>query len=73
MTKHSLEIKSHVEQLWNAAIAFSWLLHLKNPPTTHLCFKQAQPKIRHSPKVDDGVEFFFFNFLNTYFRTFKKK
>ena len=24
----------------------------------HLCFKQAQPKMCHSPKVDDGVEFF---------------
>ena len=23
----------------------------------HLCFKQAQPKMCHSPKVDDGVEF----------------
>ena len=22
----------------------------------HLCFKQAQPKMCHSPKVDDGVE-----------------
>ena len=27
--------------------------------TGHLCFKQAQPKICHSPKVDDGVEIFF--------------
>ena len=24
--------------------------------TTHLCFKQAQPKMCHSPKVDNGVE-----------------
>ena len=24
--------------------------------TTHLCFKQAQLKMCHSPKVDDGVE-----------------
>ena len=24
----------------------------------HLCFKQAQPKICHSPKVDDGVDIF---------------
>ena len=22
----------------------------------HLCFKQAQPKMCHSPKVDDGVD-----------------
>ena len=22
----------------------------------HMCFKQAQPKICHSPKVDNGVE-----------------
>ena len=25
---------------------------------THLCFKQAQPKMCHSPKVDDGVDIF---------------
>ena len=24
----------------------------------HLCFKQAQPKMCHSPKVDDGFEIF---------------
>ena len=24
----------------------------------HLCFKQAQPKMCHSPKVDDGVDIF---------------
>ena len=24
--------------------------------TPHLCFKQAQPKMCHSPKVDDGVK-----------------
>ena len=27
---------------------------------SHLCFKQAQPKMYHSPKVDDGVDIFFF-------------
>ena len=27
--------------------------------TTHLCFKQAQPKTCHSPKVDDRVDIFF--------------
>ena len=27
--------------------------------TGHLCFKQAQPKMCHSPKVDDGVDIFF--------------
>ena len=27
--------------------------------TFHLCFKQAQPKMCHSPKVDDGVDIFF--------------
>ena len=37
------------------------------PP--HLCFEQAQPKMYHSPKVDDGVDVFFLNFLKTYFRT----
>ena len=26
--------------------------------TTHLCFKQAQPKMCHSPKVDDEVDIF---------------
>ena len=26
----------------------------------HLCFKQAQPKMCHSPLVDDGVEIYFF-------------
>ena len=26
---------------------------------THLCFEQAQPKMYHSPKVDDGVDVFF--------------
>ena len=26
---------------------------------THLCFKQAQPKMCHSPKVDDRVNIFF--------------
>ena len=25
---------------------------------THLCFKQAKPKMCHSPKVDDGVDVF---------------
>ena len=30
-----------------------------NHLATHLCFKQAQPKICHSPKVDDGVDIFF--------------
>ena len=28
----------------------------------HLCFKQAQPKMCHSPKVDDGVYIFFQTF-----------
>ena len=28
----------------------------------HLCFKQAQPKMGHSPKVDDGVDIFFKTF-----------
>ena len=35
----------------------------------HLCFEQAQPKMYHSPKVDDGVDAFFFNFLKTNFST----
>ena len=25
----------------------------------HLCFKQAQPEMCHSPKVDDEVDIFF--------------
>ena len=33
----------------------------------HLCFKQAQPKMCHSPKVDDGVEHFFSHFLDPFF------
>ena len=36
----------------------------------HLCFMQAQPKMCHSPKVDEGVDHFFLNFLNTYLLTF---
>ena len=41
---------------------------------SHLCFEQAQPKMYHSPKVDNGVDvFFFLNFLKTYFRTFFSK
>ena len=41
--------------------------------TCQFCFKHARPKMCHSPKVNDGVEYFLENFLNTYFRTFKKK
>ena len=37
---------------------------------THLCFEQAQPKMYHSPKVDDGVDVFFLNFLKTNLQTF---
>ena len=40
--------------------------HIKN---AHLCFKQAQPKMCHCPKVDDGVEHLKNNLLNTYFQT----
>ena len=29
------------------------------PICKHCCFKQAQPKMWHSPKVDDGVDIFF--------------
>ena len=42
----------------------------------HLCFEQAQPKMYHSPKVDDGVDVFFkFSwkqiFLTLFFKEFK--
>ena len=33
----------------------------------HLCFKQAQPKMCHSPKVDEGVDHFFFKLLEHLF------
>ena len=34
----------------------------------HLCFKQAQPKMCHSPKVDDGVDIYnFFFYLENLF------
>ena len=33
----------------------------------HLCFKQVQPKMCHSPKVDDGVKKKKIYFLNTFF------
>ena len=36
-----------------------WQLHSY---VQHMCFKQAQPKICHSPKVDDGVDIFFKTF-----------
>ena len=39
----------------------------------HLCFKQAKPKMCHSPKVEDGVEINFFNFLDAYFWQFFNK
>ena len=34
-------------------------LHPGQGMTPHLCFEQAQPKMYHSPKVDDGVDVFF--------------
>ena len=40
------------------------------PICIHLCFKQAQPKMCHSPKVDEGVDIYKKKFLNTYFGTF---
>ena len=41
----------HFQTIWKlASIDFN---------TTHLCFKQAQPKMCHSPKAGDGVDFFF--------------
>ena len=39
----------------------------------HLCFKQAQPKMCHSRKVDDGVEIFFKNSFKTFFWIFLKE
>ena len=35
--------------------------------SAHLCFKQAQPKMCHSPKVDDGVDIFLFLLLEHLF------
>ena len=49
-----------VNALYNNLVSHIYLVYI------HLCFKQAQPKMCHSPKVDDGVDSFF---LNTYFRT----
>ena len=43
---------------------------IDNAYADHLCFKQAHLKMCHSTKVDDGVEPFFDNLLNTYFWTF---
>ena len=41
---------------------------VSSPPLAmHLCFKQAQAKMCHSPKVSDGVDIFFSFFLKTYF------
>jgi hypothetical protein len=36
----------------------------------HLRFKQAQPKMCCTPKVDGGVEKYFFHFFNPYFWNF---
>ena len=35
----------------------------------HSCFKQAQPKMCHSPKVEDGVDIFIVYFFDSYFWT----
>ena len=40
---------------------------------THLCFKQAQLKMCHSPKVDDGVDIFFKTSLTPLFGPFLLK
>ena len=46
-----------------------------NVSRSHLCFKQAQLKIYHSPKIDDGVDIFFkfleHPFLDHFFKNFK--
>ena len=39
-------------------VAYCGLKRLKMTYAVHLCFKQAQPKMCHSPKVDDRVEIF---------------
>ena len=36
---------------------------------SHLRFKHAQPKMCHSPKVENGVDIFFLFFCDPYFRT----
>ena len=38
---------------------FKRYLKSEQTDTQHLCFEQAQPKMYHSPKVDDGVDVFF--------------
>ena len=44
------------------------------PRSHHLCFKQAQPKMCHSPKADDRVQTFFFKDSQTpIFENFFKK
>ena len=53
----------------NIIIRAGLVLNHLNNHCIHLCFKQAQPKMSHSPKVDDGVDIFFLKFLNTYFWT----
>ena len=38
----------------------------------HLCFKQAQPKMCHSPEVDDRIEFCFLLLENIFLELFFK-
>ena len=52
-----------------AKILHNIFLSLDKHPDYHLRFWQTQPKICHSPKVKDGVENFFFLFLDPYFCT----
>ena len=39
-------------------IVFKVHQELTDGDIVHLCFEQAQPKMYHSPKVDDGVDVF---------------
>ena len=48
----------------------AWMFFFILVLVLHLRFKQAQPKICHSHKVEDGVENYFFFFLDPYVWTF---
>ena len=57
-SKMSCYVKSHANRLFSISVL------------GHLCFKQAQPKMCHSPKVDDKVFLFFFTSWIPIFRFF---
>ena len=52
-----------------STVNFLYILgpQLFQPLVEHLCFKQAQPKMCHSPKVDDGVDIFLKRLFSDHF------